>query len=847
MVPPLSHPDCNEAHPGALSSGRPGNEDGKASSTMRAGAKISQYSHVSASDQARQHIGDVFHGPVTLQHIAPTSATATVPARGVGRNRLMESLVFKEMDARFIDVHPNLVGTCEWLPETPEYKRWLDPELMSTHHGFLWIKGKAGAGKSTLMKHASMHAEAHCSARQHVLNFFFHARGGSFEISTGGLFRSLLHQLLEKVPTVYDSLNKRRLRLVERQGWSSATLKDTFREAVLSLDQDQVTCYIDAMDECHEKDIDDIIQYFDHLGDALVADEKRFYVCLSSRHYPSLRASKSVEVVLDNQYGHDKDIRQYIRQRLMIDGKDLKRNLTKLIGSRAHGVFLWVVLVVALVNQDDRNGNAAQIYQRLDQIPTELSELFNELIGRGTHSEYFRPLLQWVAYSTRPLTPSELYCTLVYGALKTNRESLTLEEKNLAKFIICASKGLVEITTGRPRAQFIHESLRTYFLEEGLVHLLDQATTDFVPAESIELGVQEFAAMTARCHNQLKERCLGYLLQIDPFPSPSLSETRAEHSTRRLEIETSYPFLDYAVNGVMRHADTALDLGLSQQAFIDTLPCNELNIFRHITDKRYLQHVPTVTAPWYKAYMAAKFGCSRLLKAILETQPPFEASLQQWGVILCTSIDASDLEGVSIALQAGADPNAPSRTMAHTCLRYAIHLASAARFLNGRFEHRGWDVVELLLSHGARPYDTTDYMRYCTEDISNHTDVEYLRTLLGQHMEADAQCSDNSFLLALAGAVGRASRLGDDEMLQFLLVKGAVINLWSQVRNSTHADLESFLEVTFGHILLIRRVLAEVPRLSASSGITSNIIVTAGPSWVTLRFKQHISWAGSQS
>lgn len=70
---------------------------------------------------------------------------------------------------------------------------------------------------------------------------------------------------------VYDSLNKRRLGLVKRQGWSSALLKDTFREAVLNLDQDQVTCFIDAMDECHDDDIEQIIQYFDNIGDALVA------------------------------------------------------------------------------------------------------------------------------------------------------------------------------------------------------------------------------------------------------------------------------------------------------------------------------------------------------------------------------------------------------------------------------------------------------------------------------------------------------------------------------------------------------------------------------------------------
>lgn len=160
---------------------------------MRAGAKISQNSHVSASDQARQHIGDVFHGPVTLQHVVAMSISAAEPTKGTAYKHLMESLEFKEMDARFVNIHSHLVGTCEWLPETPEHKRWLDLEFMPTHHGFLWIKGKAGAGKSTLMKHAFTHAEARCSARQHVLNFFFHSRGGSFETSTDGLFHFFIN------------------------------------------------------------------------------------------------------------------------------------------------------------------------------------------------------------------------------------------------------------------------------------------------------------------------------------------------------------------------------------------------------------------------------------------------------------------------------------------------------------------------------------------------------------------------------------------------------------------------------------------------------------------------------
>jgi hypothetical protein len=749
----------------------------------------------------------------------------------------MESLVFKEMDARFIDVHPHLVGTCEWLSETPEYKRWVDPELLSTHHGFLWIKGKAGAGKSTLMKHASTHAESRCSASQHVLNFFFHARGGSFETTTDGLFRSLLHQILEKVPAVYDLLNKRRLGLAERQGWSSTLLQDTFREAVLSLDQDQVTCYIDAMDECHENDIGGIIQYFDNLGDLLVLEGKRFYVCLSSRHYPNLRSSKSIVLVLERQRGHDKDIWQYIQQRLFIDSNDLKLKLAELIESKACGVFLWVVLVVALVNQDDRNGNAAEIYHRLDQIPTELSELFNELIERGTKRVHFRPLLQWVTFSIRPLDHEELYCILMHGAGMSDLKPPNLDEKYLSKFILSASKGLVETTAGsRPRVQFIHESLRTYFLGEGVVHLIDQAITDRVRSDVNRAGGQQLVAMAARCHDLLKERCLACIVQGVPLIDPPI--TTVTRSTERFEqISKVCPFFKYAINGALKHANTALDLGLAQQAFIDALPWNELNILHGIeNDWIGWQEPPDTTEPWYKACIAAKFGYPKLLKAIIEIHTPFEANSRQWGAILSACINLADDEGVSIALRAGADPNAPSLEKFHQCLGYAVHQLN--REVESHKSQR-YRIIKLLLNHGAKPYPTIEGTQDCLYEVCCGNNLELIRILLGERLRADSQCLQ--YGISLAHAVGKASRDGNDEIFQLLLEEGAEIGWWLRATPSTPTGRDAFFEVKFRDASILREILKEGPRVLPPTGATLRAILSGtleDSTGVAMYFKQ---------
>jgi hypothetical protein len=118
----------------------------------------------------------------------------------------------------------------------------------------------------------------------------------------------------------------------------------------MSFEQDRVTCHIDAMDECCPEEVEDIVQFLDDLGDPAVGQAKQFYVCLSSRHYPNLRISKSVELVLHHQKGHANDIHEYIRRRFSIDDEDLKRHLTEALEKKASGVFLWIVLVVALLN-----------------------------------------------------------------------------------------------------------------------------------------------------------------------------------------------------------------------------------------------------------------------------------------------------------------------------------------------------------------------------------------------------------------------------------------------------------------------------------------------------------------
>jgi ABC-type molybdenum transport system ATPase subunit/photorepair protein PhrA len=114
------------------------------------------------------------------------------------RQSLLDYLTFGQIDARQMTIKTAHAKTCRWLLRSEQYLNWLDTIKIGEHHGFLWIKGKAGTGKSTLMKFALVNARK--TMKDYiVLSFFFNARGEDIEKSTIGTCRSLLLQLLERL------------------------------------------------------------------------------------------------------------------------------------------------------------------------------------------------------------------------------------------------------------------------------------------------------------------------------------------------------------------------------------------------------------------------------------------------------------------------------------------------------------------------------------------------------------------------------------------------------------------------------------------------------------------------
>ena len=125
-----------------------------------------------ARDQARVHYGDSYnevhhhhHGQRRDSHGQRTEIRSLDEARVRGKEaeyiaQVLEELSFTRMGLRKGTIAPPLANTCQWLLTRAEYISWRRPDCMENHHGFMWIKSKPGAGKSTLIISTRVYADS---------------------------------------------------------------------------------------------------------------------------------------------------------------------------------------------------------------------------------------------------------------------------------------------------------------------------------------------------------------------------------------------------------------------------------------------------------------------------------------------------------------------------------------------------------------------------------------------------------------------------------------------------------------------------------------------------------------
>ncbi|KAL2205798.1 hypothetical protein CC79DRAFT_1397798 [Sarocladium strictum] len=516
---------------------------------------------------------------------------------GPAQNRtLRHSLLFKEISQRERTISNAHGDTCRWFLSINQYVQWSASPLATWRHGLLWIKGHAGSGKSTVMKFALEQARR-VSSGELILSHFFNARGTPLEQSTEGMYRTLLVWLLDELPRpavkeledTYGSHNS--------NTWAISELERLLRDAVARLSDRPIAFYIDALDECDEDEVRDMLQVFSNLVEQSWGFKKQVRVCFASRPHPHI-GFDAIFMDLRDQKEHIRDIQKYIQDQLRIGSSHAAKGIRQQVGKKAGGIFMWVVLVVKILNKSFDRGKISSLTSLLEDIPAGLHELFRFTLERYATDQdamliCFR-LLSFTIGRAKEWKVDSLWWAIQLGLGRPDediqQEYTALDQNAMERYIVEVSKGFVEIkhwwrnmhwaNTGRVdtgwmntglkksgSAQFVHDSVRTFVLQEAALH-----------------GAEDHHDIDAQSHRQLRDL---YAAEVISRAPQLLQFIRRPYQVNLLswgalgnlgwnyapddDERTRFPLAAEAVDAMLWHANEAQKLGMDQVCFLNAM------------------------------------------------------------------------------------------------------------------------------------------------------------------------------------------------------------------------------------------------------------------------------------
>lgn len=312
---------------------------------------------------------------------------------------IIESLQFLGMAERESNIKSAHPMTFEWLfnednDANDGGKQSNILEWLRRGRSTFWISGKAGSGKSTLMKFFHNHKKTHSALRSWagdrrllVASFFFWNAGTLMQKSQLGLLQTLLYHIFRQAPDLIEIACPTRWqqRLHSNDPWNYKEIEQAFMNlGKCQMDSICFCFFVDGLDEYDgdHADIISIIRTFNS-SDAIK-------ICFASRPWN----------VFESAYGENEgfkirlqdlthgDITRYAEEKLVEGSRSstLKTHneayqiLVDDIVVRSDGVFLWVYLVVRSLCRGMTNlDTPRELQERLRELPTELEAFFQHI------------------------------------------------------------------------------------------------------------------------------------------------------------------------------------------------------------------------------------------------------------------------------------------------------------------------------------------------------------------------------------------------------------------------------------------------------------------------------------
>ncbi|RDW88650.1 hypothetical protein BP6252_00682 [Coleophoma cylindrospora] len=630
----------------------------------------------------------------------------------------LAALAFPEMRYRQDEVQDARADSCSWILEHTAYKNWVDDP-----HGLLWVKGKPGSGKSTLMKR--IYKEA--TPADIRLTFFFHRRGVQLQQTAIGMLRTLSHQLMSQsvsARTMFQRFYNEK-KMFGNYGrdwdWHDAELRQLLKSALdVATKSHHISIFLDALDEAMDGSAECIVTYIYEVHEMFQKSPGRTNICFSSRHYPIYSRNMGAEVIMEKE--NDSDISDYITEEL---SKCLQENsrqswlddletLQSQVTSIADGVFLWAKLIIPLIAKQYNKGKSLnQVQEMLRKVLPDLSSIYEHTLKNLIDDEDRADsvhLIQWVCLANRPLSVVELRYALAlddsaihdYQNSVSESRGFVEDDLRMKQLITSLSGGLIEVRDHHSQnvVQFIHQSVNDSLLKGGFGWL----------------GLNSEVDVVGQGHHRLTRSCINYL-RLEEVQEPKFLGFNYYQNA-----EQAPPFLEYAIKSWFLHAQIAEQKGISQTHLIQKFEWPDeryfkqwVELYRAIGD--YDHSLPELSTTLLHTsaasgllsvikelldlgqdlevqdvrgnralHVAARFGHTNIVKMFLNAGVDFQAQNLYGNTALERAASGGHTNTMKILLNMGADVNCntgESGNALYSAASIGSYLATAMLLQNG--------------------------------------------------------------------------------------------------------------------------------------------------------------------
>ncbi|KAK4949738.1 hypothetical protein LTR10_011580 [Elasticomyces elasticus] len=514
---------------------------------------------------------DISEGGDSAVHIRLSQADLETTVGIVLTSLHFENMVDRE--SRIVTAHEStfcwVFQNLEAQEQESKSPRWSNlRQWLESDDQLYWITGKAGSGKSTLMKflcsqeadipridgtnesnHGHREDRYRCQPFLEkwadpldlvVASFYFWNSGMELQVTQNGLFRTLLHQLFVQhpkiLPQVLSSKHFEALCLFNqfRGYWSTGDLRVMLLKAIKVLaDGHKICLFVDGLDEFSDNPeiLVDLVQ-------DITSQNKHVKMCVASRPWnvfqdalgkqPSLRLEEltfdDTKRYVRSKFQRNRDF-ETLRQRYRSFADNLIDNIVR----KAAGVFLWVDLVVASLLAGMQRGDRIHDFQkRLDELPPDLEELYDKIL-HSLDPFYLEHAVQYftlIESAEKPMTL--LQCAFAdeetpASALNMAHGQMTLSDiqvrvEALARRLNSRCKGLIETD----RALHSIQEADTRRPEHLTVQYLHRTVKDFIKSPKAQSFLQASIKSDFDPSTQL---CLAYLMDLKYRQSHETRET----------------------------------------------------------------------------------------------------------------------------------------------------------------------------------------------------------------------------------------------------------------------------------------------------------------------------------